>query len=298
MEKLLLIYNPHAGKGRVQGKLSAIIEALTRAGWLVTARPTAGPGDATALARQLAPDFDRVVCCGGDGTLNEVISGLSGLTRPPVLGYIPTGTTNDFSRNLALPRGMEAAAAVAAAGYPTLCDAGQFNDRSFIYVAAFGAFTDVAYDTPQPFKNVFGHLAYVLEGAARLPNLKTYPLTVEHDGTTEEGEFLYGMVSNTVSVGGFPALTAQPVKLDDGLFEVILVRAPKSAAELQGLIRTLATQNPEESGGAVLGFQTAQLTVTCADPLPWTLDGEYGGSPATACIRNCPRTLSIVRGKP
>lgn len=298
MKKMLLIYNPHAGKGRVQAKLAGILEELTRSGWLVTARPTLAPGEAAGLARELAPDFDRIVCCGGDGTLNEVISGLSGLTQPPVLGYIPTGTTNDFSRNLALPRGMEAAAAVAAGGYPTLCDAGAFNDRSFIYVAAFGAFTDVAYDTPQQFKNMFGHLAYVLEGAARLPNLKSYRLTVEHDGQVEEGEFLYGMVSNTVSVGGFPALTAQPVKLDDGLFEVVLVRAPKTAAELQGLIRTLATQNPEESRGAVLGFQTAELTLTCADPLPWTLDGEYGGCPTTVHIRTCPQVLRIVRGAP
>lgn len=298
MKNLLLIYNPHSGKGRVPTHLAGIIETLTRAGWLVTTRPTLAPGEASALARDLASGFDRIVCCGGDGTLNEVVSGLSFLDAPPVLGYIPTGTTNDFSRNLALPKGMEAAAAVAAEGYPTLCDAGKFNDRSFLYIAAFGAFTDVAYDTPQQFKNLFGHLAYILEGAARLPNLTTYPLTVEHDGVVESGEFLYGMVGNTVSVGGFLSLPAQQVKLDDGLFEVLLIRKPQTPAELQELIRVLATQNLEEVHRCILGFHAAQVTITSAEPLPWTLDGEYGGAPLVAHIQNCPRVLQIVRGAP
>lgn len=298
MKKLLLIYNPHAGKGKVCAKLADILDQLTRAGWLVTARPTIGSGDAATAAAELAPLYERVVCCGGDGTLNEVISGLSSLTDPPVLGYIPTGTTNDFARNLALPKGMDQAAAVAASGYPFSCDTGRFNDHPFIYVAAFGAFTDVSYHTPQQFKNMFGHLAYVLEGAARLPNLKTYRLTVEHDGTTITGDFLYGMVSNTVSVGGFPILASNRVKLDDGLFEVVLIRAPKTPAELQGLIRVLATQNIEESNGAVIGFHASELTVTCTDPLPWTLDGEYGGSPTVAHIQNRHQAVRIVRGQP
>lgn len=298
MKKMLLIYNPHAGKGKVRNKLADILDRLTQAGWLVTARPTAGPGDATVVACELGASYDRVVCCGGDGTLNEVVSGLVDLHEPPVLGYVPAGTTNDFSKNLALPRGMENAAATAASGYPKACDMGRFNDRTFVYVAAFGAFTDVSYDTPQTFKNVFGHLAYVLEGVSRIGNLKTYVLRVEHDGGIVEGEFLYGMVSNTVSVGGFQGLPAEQVELDDGLFEVILVRAPKNAMELQGIVRALARQSPDESDGAVLGFHTARLKVTCADPLPWTLDGEYGGDPRVANIENRRQAIQIVRGKP
>lgn len=297
MRKLLLIYNPHAGKGKVCDKLADILDQLTRAGWLVTVRPTTGPGDAVAAA-ELAPEYERVVCCGGDGTLNEVISGLSALDAPPVLGYIPAGTTNDFARNLALPKGMDQAAAVAAAGYPFPCDTGRFNDHPFIYVAAFGAFTDVSYHTPQQFKNMFGHLAYVLEGVARLPDLKTYHLSVEHGDQTIEGDFIYGMVSNTVSVGGFPALAADQVKLDDGLFEVLLIRAPKTLAELQGLIRALTTQKIEESNGAVIGFHASELTVTCTVPLPWTLDGEYGGSPTVARISDRHQAICIVRGQP
>ncbi len=298
MRQMLFIYNPHAGKGKVRAKLADILDGLTAAGWLVTVRPTTGPGDATAIAAELGAHYERVVCCGGDGTLNETVSGLLTLRNPPVLGYIPAGTTNDFSRNLALPKGMGEAAAVAAAGFPRLCDMGRFNDRTFVYVAAFGAFTEVSYDTPQNFKNMFGHLAYLLEGVTRLTSLKTYTLRVEHDGGTVEGEFIYGMVSNTVSVGGFQGLPKEQVKLDDGLFEVLLVRAPKTAAELQGIVRALALQSTHESGGAVVGFHTAGLTITCASSMAWTLDGEYGGDPKVARIENRKQAVSIVCGTP
>lgn len=297
IKKMLLIYNPHAGSGKVRGALAGILDRLTGAGWLVTARPTLGPGDATSLAAGLGGQYDRVVCCGGDGTLNEVVSGLLRLPQPPVLGYIPTGTTNDFSRNLALPKGLEEAAGVAAAGSPKPCDMGRFNDRAFVYVAAFGAFTDVSYDTPQQFKSMFGHLAYVLEGVTRITSLKTYVLRIEHDGGTVEGEFLYGMVSNTVSVGGFQTHTAGWVRLDDGLFEVVLIRAPKNLQELGDIVRALTGQSLEAGGGTVLSFSTSKLKVTCAKPLPWTLDGEYGGDPKVADIENRKQVLSIIHGQ-
>lgn len=297
MRQLLLIYNPRAGKGRVRPALAGILEQLTQAGWLVTACPTTKAGEATDLAFSLGHRYGRVVCCGGDGTLNEVVSGLLQLDRPPVLGYIPTGTTNDFSRNLCLPRGLEQAAAVAAAGFPKACDIGRFNHRSFVYVAAFGAFTDVSYDTPQPFKNLFGQLAYVLEGMSRIGTLKPYSLRIQHDGGVIEGEFLYGMVSNTISVGGFLDLPASEVSLDDGLFEAVFIRAPKTAQELQDIIRTLARQCLDESE-SVLCFHTARLTITCAQPMPWALDGEYGGDPTVAKIENCRQVLRIVHGTP
>ncbi len=298
MKRLLFIYNSHAGKGRARTHLSGILEALAREGWLVSVWPTTGQGDATQVAAELGAYYDRVVCCGGDGTLNEVVSGLIQLRHPPVLGYIPAGTTNDFSRNLALPRGMEAAAATAASGFPKACDIGSFNGRTFVYVAAFGAFTDVSYDTPQSLKNAFGHLAYLMEGAARLGSLKPYTLRVEHDGGVVEGDFFYGMVSNTVSVGGFQGLPKDQVKLDDGLFEVILVKKPTTPQEIQGIARGLALQNLDASRGAVLGFHTAKLTVSSAVPLPWTLDGEYGGDPTEAEIENRCQALEIVHGKP
>ena len=164
MKKLLFLYNTHAGKGLLKSRLAAVQDALAAAGWDVTIHPTQGAGDATAVAAARAGEFDRIVCSGGDGTLHEVVAGLMGLENRPEVGYIPAGTTNDFAKNLSLPRGMEAMARVAAAGVPRPVDIGSFNDRYFIYVAAFGAFTDVAYSTPQPVKNIFGHLAYVLEG--------------------------------------------------------------------------------------------------------------------------------------
>ena len=298
MRSLLYIYNPHAGKGKALHWLSQALDAFTRAGWLVTAYPTQGRADATRAAEELGGRFDRVVCCGGDGTLHEVITGLMALPERPAVGYLPTGTTNDFSRNLHLPRSVAGKTETAAGGVPRAVDIGRFNGDYFVYVAAFGAFTEVAYDTPQSFKNMFGHLAYVLEGAARLASLPHYRLRVEHDNGVEEGEFLYGMVSNTVSVGGFRGMPEREVKLDDGLFEVVLIRQPQNAAQLQSLLTTLVQPaNAASAGGTVTSFHTSHLTVTCAEEMPWTLDGEFGGAHKVAEIENLPRALDIVYGK-
>lgn len=296
MKRLLFIFNPQAGKGAIRGHLPAILDVFTKNGWLVTAYPTQGKADATRVAIELGGQYDRVVCCGGDGTLNETIAGLLTLDPVPTLGYIPAGTTNDFSRNLHLPKGLEDAALTAVTGTVRKCDVGMFNHRSFIYVAAFGVFTDVSYDTPQEFKNAFGHLAYLLEGVTRLGSIKSYPLEITHDGGSLEGEFIYGMVSNTISVGGFRGLPTSEVSLDDGLFEVLLVRRPKSLAELQSIITTLLQQKPVE-GGAVIALRTAHLQVTAQEPLPWTLDGEYGGDPVVAEIENECQAISLVWGK-
>ncbi|HIY21880.1 MAG TPA: diacylglycerol kinase family lipid kinase [Candidatus Flavonifractor merdigallinarum] len=300
MKPLLYIYNPHAGKGTAQRWLPQALDAFTQSGWLVTAYPTQGKADATQIAIHLGGSYERVVCCGGDGTLHEVISGLMALPVRPVVGYLPTGTTNDFSRNLHLPRSMVSKLEIAAAGVPRAVDIGGFNQRYFIYVAAFGAFTDVAYDTPQSFKNVFGHLAYVLEGATRLASLPHYRLRVEHDNGTVEGDFLYGMVSNTVSVGGFRSMPSREVKLDDGLFEVVLVRQPQNAAQLQSILTALMQPHSTEEGngnGTVIAFHTSRLTVTCAAEMPWTLDGEFGGAHKVAQIENLTQAIRIVHGK-
>lgn len=296
MKKLLFIFNPLAGKGSIRGHLPGVLDAFTKAGYLVTAYPTQSKGDAARVAAELGGQFDRVVCCGGDGTLSETISGLLALDTIPVLGYLPAGTTNDFSRNLNLPKGLEAAAHAVVTGPVRKCDVGLFNHKTFIYVAAFGAFTAVSYDTPQEFKNAFGHLAYLLEGVTRLGSIQSYQLEITHDSGTLEGEFIYGMVSNTVSVGGFKGLPASEVKLDDGLFEVVLVRRPKSLPELQSIITTLLQQKATD-GGAVIAFHTARLQVTCPEPLPWTLDGEFGGDPLTAEIENDCQAIDLVWGE-
>ena len=297
MNKLLLIYNPHAGKNQARSKLSAIIDTFTQAGALVTAYPTQGPGDAIRVARELAPGFDRVVACGGDGTLHEVITGFMDLprdSRPPI-GYIPAGTTNDFARNLSLPRGMEKMATLAAAGEPRAVDVGRLGERYFIYVAAFGAFTDVAYKTPQQSKNALGHLAYVLQGASELANVKSYHLTIDHDGGTLEGDYLYGMVCNTVSVGGLIGLPPDQVALDDGLLEAVLVKMPLSVPDFNAALRALATQEySSESGVTVL--HSSHFHITCEEAVPFTLDGEFGGTHTRAEMEAVPTPISIVYG--
>ena len=297
MDKLLFIYNPHAGKGQVGGKLATIINAFTQAGTLVTAYPTQGPGDAIRCARELAAGFDRVVVSGGDGTLHEVITGLMALpqdARPPI-GYIPAGTTNDFARNLSLPKGVEKMAALAAAGNSRPVDVGRLGERHFIYVAAFGAFTDVAYNTPQQAKNALGHLAYLLQGISELANLKSYSLTIDHDEGRLEGNYLCGMVCNTVSVGGIIGLPSDQVALDDGLLEAVLVRTPLSMQDLNAALVALATQEyTQESGVTIL--HSSRFRITCGEAVPYTLDGEFGGEHTQAELEVIPTPIRIVYG--
>lgn len=296
MEKLLFIFNPHAGKGAIRGHLPKVLDTFTKEGYLVTAYPTQSKEDATRAAAELGGDFDRVVCCGGDGTLSETISGLLTLDERPALGYLPSGTTNDFSRNLHLPKSLEEAAHIAVTGPVRKCDTGRFNDKDFIYVAAFGAFTEVAYNTPQEFKNALGHLAYLLQGATRLGAIKGYHINLSCQEREIEGDFIYGMVSNTLSVGGFKGLPSGDVSLDDGLFEVLLVRQPKSLAELQGIITALLQQKKTEND-SVISFSTSKVRITCQEALPWTLDGEFGGDPLTAIIENNRQAIDLVWGK-
>lgn len=295
MKNLLFIYNPHAGQGKVSARLGAIMEAFAQSGCLTTVYPTKGPGDATHAAKTLAPRFKRVVCCGGDGTLHEVVNGLMELETPPVLGYIPAGTTNDFSRNLDLPRDMAQAAQVAVTGGVVDCDMGRFNGTPYVYVAAFGAFTQVSYDTPQKFKNVLGHLAYVLEGMASLSSIRSYQMEVSWDnGNTISGDFIFGMVSNTRSVGGFQGWPKEQVKLDDGEFEVILVRQPKNPLETQTILTSILTQNVAENG-PVIAFHAKKVTFSCGEEVAWTLDGEFGGSHKQVEIENVEKALRLVR---
>lgn len=297
MKTLLFIYNLHAGKGALKPYLAEVLDIFAKAGYLVTVYPTQRKADATEAAAALGARYDRVVCAGGDGTLNEVISGLMRQESRPALGYIPTGTTNDFSRNLGLPRGIVKQARAAVSGIPRPCDMGLFNGRPFIYVAAFGAFTDVSYDTPQEFKSTFGHLAYVFGGMSRLGSIKSYALTVEHDGGVLMGDFLFGMVSNTVSVGGYKGLPAEDIRLDDGLFEVVLVRQPTTAGDFQGILRALTRRVVPSLDGPVIAFHAARIRVTCTEELPWTLDGEFGGAPTAAEIQNCRHAVTVVHGK-
>lgn len=298
MKRMLFIYNQAAGKGSVRQHLAVVLNRLTQAGWLVTAYPTQGKGDATRIARELGEQFDRVVCAGGDGTLSETVAGLMELPAPPVLGYVPAGSTNDCAHNLRLPAGVVKAAVVAAAeGEPRAIDVGRINGNPFVYVAAFGAFTEVAYDTPQDLKNTFGHLAYIMEGIGQLPNLTPYHMKVEYGDTVIEDDFLYGMVCNTYSVGGLkgPVLPLDRVVLDDGLFEVVLVRKSIKLADLTNVLQSLVRNVPVDTA-AVVSFETDRVSISCDRAIPWTVDGEYGGTFAVAHLENCNRALTVVHG--
>ena len=296
LEPLLFIYNPTAGKGQIVSELSPVLDVFTKSGWLVTVYPTQCKGDATQAARILAPGFQRVICAGGDGTLSETVAGLMELEHPPILGYIPFGSTNDCATTLDLPRKPRQAAAVAAGeGVPLPSDIGKLNGRSFVYVAAFGAFTKVSYATPQDLKNTFGHVAYILEGIASLPTIAPYHLKVEYDGRTLEDDFYFGMVSNAVTVGSFKLPQSSSVVLDDGLFEVTLVKKPVSLSDVANGFQALLSQTAGGSG-ALVHFQTPRVVFTCDQPIPWTLDGEFGGDQQVCVVENCRQALTIVRG--
>ena len=296
MEQLLLIYNPTSGTGRAATRLSEIVDVCTKAGWLVTAYPTQLNGDATRIARELGGQYGRVICMGGDGTLSEVAAGLMELEGPPPLGYIPFGSTNDCATTLRLPRSHRQAARVAAAtGVPVPADMGLLNGHPFVYVAAFGAFTKVAYDTPQDLKHSLGHLAYILEGIASLPTISPYHLRVEYDGQVLEDDFFFGMVSNTLSIGGMKPPNADQVVLDDGLFEVTLVKKPVSLADVANGFQALINLAPAEGTGALVQFQARRLVFTADHPLPWTIDGEFGGQQSVNEVVNCQRALRVIR---
>ena len=297
MDRLLLIYNPTSGTGRVSAGLSELVDEFTKAGWLVSAYPTQGKGDAARAAQELGPEFERVVCAGGDGTLSETVTGMMALEHPPLLGYIPFGSTNDCAVNLDLPKLPRQAAAIAAGqGVPRASDIGKLNGQPFVYVAAFGAFTQVAYDTPQDLKNTFGHLAYIVAGIASLPTITPFHLRVEYDGQVLEDDFYFGMVSNAYSIGGLRLPKNESVVLDDGLFEVDLIKKPVSLSDLADGFQGFFAQS-QGVAGARVHFQAAHLVFTSEEPIPWTIDGEYGGCEAVNVVENCTRALDIIRGK-
>lgn len=294
MKKLLWIVNPHAGRGAMSGKIIGCVNVFQQAGYEVTLYVTQGAQDATRMVHERAGEFDRIVCAGGDGTLNEVVVGLmESDTRPP-LGYIPAGTTNDFALSLGISKVPAEAAAVAVGDNLQALDIGRFNDRYFNYIAAFGVFTEVSYATPQQSKNIFGRVAYILEGVKALTNIKQHHIRVTSAEMTLEDDFIYGMVSNSVSVGGFKAITPDGVALDDGLHEVLLVYPVENPMELQWLVNDLLTHNMEST--RFVYFRTSQITFDATEEVPWTLDGEFGGSTKRAEISNCARAITFATG--
>lgn len=292
--RLLFVYNPHSGVGKVKSQLSDIIEIMVRAGYEVTVHPTQAVGDAARIVAERAANYDLVVCCGGDGTLDETVSGLMQSGSGVPLGYIPAGSTNDFASSLKLPKDMKKAAEIAVNGQDFKCDVGCFGADHFIYIAAFGLFTDVSYQTSQELKNVLGHAAYLLEGAKRIGSHNSYRMRAEYNGGTIEGDFIFGMVTNSVSVGGFKGMTGKDVLLDDGLFEVTLIRTPRNAAELNEIIACLTNLRSESD--LIYSFKTDALQISPYQTIPWTLDGEFGGDQTQILLKNMHQALTIRVG--
>ena len=293
MKRMLFIYNPRAGKGLLRPKLSDIIDIFVKAGYEVVVYPTQAYRDAyKKILGYNAEEYDLVVCSGGDGTIDEVVTGMMHRSARTPVGYIPTGTTNDFANSLHIPKGLLKAADNAVNGELFPCDVGKFNDDIFVYVAAFGIFTDVSYETKQEVKNILGHLAYVLEGTKRLFNVPSYGIKVEHDGEVIEDEFIFGMVTNSRSVGGFRSMIGKQVVFDDGLFEVTLIRKPANPIALQEIIAALLIEQVDTKH--MYTFKTGHITFESLEEIPWTLDGEFGGEHDEVVIDNLNKQLEIM----
>lgn len=296
MNRMLFIVNPRSGKGQIKNQLLAILDIFNKGGWNTQVHITQAPMDAMETAAQMGEQMDMVVCSGGDGTLSETIAGLMRLEHAPVLGYIPAGSTNDFASSLGISFNMKKAAASIIEGEIRSIDIGKFcGDRYFVYVAGFGAFTEVSYLTSQDKKNILGHQAYMLEGVKCLVNLKSYQLRIEAEERILEGEFIFGMITNTISVGGFKGLVTKDVALSDGLFEVLLVHTPKTPLDLSNIINYMFLK--EEQNEYVYKFKTSHLRILSEEPVDWVLDGEFGGSHREVQVENLSQRIDIMADK-
>ena len=297
MKKLLFVYNPRAGKEMLKPRLSDVLDIFVKAGYEVTVHPTQAYRDAYYQIKEYeVGKYDLIARSGGDGTIDEVATGMMkrremGKDVVPV-GYIPAGTTNDFAKSLHIPRKPLAAADNAVKGVPFPCDIGKFNDSVFVYIAAFGIFTDVSYETDQAVKNVLGHMAYILEGAKRIFNIPSYKIKVEHDGEVIEDEFIFGMVTNSRSVGGFSNMVGKNIVFDDGLFEVTLIKTPKNPIALQEIIAALLIEQVDTKH--MYTFKTKKITFDSVEEIPWTLDGEFGGEQDYVEIENVQKAMEIM----
>lgn len=290
MKKLLFIFNPVAGKGAVTGKLYSIINTYFRAGYLVTAVPTARQ-DILKEILVSNMEYDLIVCAGGDGTLNQVISSYMKTECKIPIGYVPAGSTNDFAKTLGCSNNFQKALENTCLDNVRRIDIGHFDEEYFIYVAAFGKLAEISYSTSQSVKNVLGHFAYVLKGIQTITELKAYHLKLECASATVEGDFIIGLIMNSFSVGGFKNPVSKDVKLDDGLFEVLLIRMPKNIVELQSLITDLIGQNMENE--LLIYIQADKIKIE-SEPVSWSLDGEFGGIKEYVEIENCRCAIPIT----
>lgn len=294
---MLFIVNPMAGKGQIKTKILNILDIFTKQGYDITVRITQSRDDAMITAMSRSGKYDLLVCSGGDGTLSEVINGVMKADGcRPMIAYIPAGTTNDFASTLGIPSADPIAAArLAVRGNAIDCDVGCFNGKYFIYSAAFGAFSDVPYITSQKSKNVLGRAAYFLQGVERLSSLRPYTLKIKCDKRELDGDFIFGLISNSDSIGGFKSLFGMGAELSDGLFEVVLVKMPRTLIELNAIV--IAILSREMNAPGLFAFKCSKVEIQANEPLAWTLDGEFGGAPEKAVINVVNKAIRYVANR-
>ncbi len=296
MKRIYYVCNMQAGKATLSTKIGAIIDMMTKAGFEVTVHPTQASFDAVlaTIAAADSREYDYIFCSGGDGTLNEVMCGMMQAKHKVPIGYIPCGSTNDFARSIGIPRGILKAAQASLEGVPREFDIGMVNDRSFNYIAAFGAFTDVTYETSQHVKNVFGSAAYLFNSLTKFSNIRSFPMRITCDGAVYEDAFAFGMITNTASVGGF--LNIRDFCYDDGLFEVALLKRPQNAIEIQKTLSFLKDIRdvPDDAGSIYLRASDITIELLEDTDVPWTLDGEYMENASKIHIVNHKRAVSLL----
>lgn len=296
-QRVLLMVNPMAGRQKIRNELLYVVDTLTKAGYETIIYTTQGKDATRDLLAEKDSQFGRVICCGGDGTFNEILSATMHWNKRPILGYIPAGTTNDFAAGLKLPSDIREAAMNIVRGTPHTVDAGLFNTSYFSYVASFGAFTETSYSTPQNFKNALGHLAYILEGIKEIPAFTSYTVCVEADGQIYKDSYIFGAVSNARSVGGILKISDSLVDLNDGVFEVMMIKMPKTLMDLSAIVTSLTSLNPLKYDPSMFLFlQTKELKITFEQEMVWSLDGERvsGGKEARiACIKDAFKILTV-----
>lgn len=292
MKKVLLIINPMAGRNQAQAELYKMVRVLSDGGYEVTVYPTRARMDCARKVREDAGRFDLVVCSGGDGTLNEMVSGMMQREDRIPMGYIPLGSTNDLACSLHIPLKVEEAAQHCVSGTEFHMDVGSLGGRYFNYIAAFGAFTEASYATTQEIKNALGHLAYILEGIKSVAKIQPIHVKVTADHAVYESDYLFGAVSNTTSLGGILKLDPQKVLLDDGMYELLLVKNPQNAFEAQTMLTELVAQNYD--GNYVKMIKASRIRFESDHEISWTIDGEFGGASSDTLIINNQNAITLM----
>lgn len=293
MKTLLLIYNPNSGTRKAAKNLSTVIEIFSKHGYISTCLATLKQGDAVRYAEKFSGEYDLVVAMGGDGTYNEVVSGMMKAGSKARIGYIPTGSTNDFATSMGIPKVIEDAAEVVCTGVTRAVDIGLFNDRVFTYVASFGAFTNVTYETPQPFKNVLGHLAYILSGMTSITDIRPIKVRVESEGAIYEDKYLFGAVSNSTSMGGVLRIKPDDVDMSDGKFEMLLVKVPHDLMELGEIVNAITLQQYEQSDMFIF-VEGSKFNIQIDEDVDWSLDGEYQKGSSEIFIENKMHAAQLI----